>query len=107
MEIEGGVEGDARDIYGTFESGERKMGSRDRVARETGCVAAEEEAGGKEKEVGSPLLLTRHVSVVSRARDLRLDRLPLIRESGLLMRGEFRDYKYQGYREPRGRLDSK
>lgn len=34
-------------------------------------------------------LLTRHVSVVSRARDLRLDRLPLIRESGLLMRGEY------------------
>lgn len=55
-----------------------------------------------EKEVG-PSLLTRHVSVVSRARDLRLDRLPLIRESGLLMRGEFRDYKYQRYRELTGR----
>lgn len=33
-------------------------------------------------------------------RDLRPDWLPLIRESGLLMRGEFRDYKYQRYREP-------
>ena len=45
----------------------------------------------------------------SLARDLRLDWLPLIRESGLWMRGEFRDYKYQRYREPgpRGRLDSK
>lgn len=46
-------------------------------------------AGAEEGWGRCSRLLTRHVSVVSRARDLRLDRLPLIRESGLLMRGEY------------------
>lgn len=42
-----------RDIYGTFESGERKMGSRDRVAQETGCVVDQQrwkDDGKKKKE---------------------------------------------------------
>lgn len=46
-------------------------------------------AGAEEGWGRCSRLLTRHVSVVSRARDLRLDWLPLIRESGLLMRGEY------------------
>ena len=121
-----------RDIYGTFESGERKMGSRDRVARETGCVVSRQSDGRstmrrrreRERERvsewgwaaarsrgtrGGGVAFWHDMCRSSLARDLRLDWLPLIRESGLLMRGEFRDYKYQRYREPgpRGRLDSK
>lgn len=85
-----------RDVSRAMEEG-RGRGKTNRAGEE------EEERERREEGWGRcSRLLTRHVSVVSRARDLRLDRLPLIRESGLLMRGEFRDYKYQRYREPHG-----